>query len=53
LDAIQYFWPALRDFAKQWGCGMVAFIGRRGWGKSGALPPDFKHESDVWVAELT
>jgi len=52
LDAVQYFWPALRDFAKQWGCETACFMGRRGWGRSGALPDEFKHTSDFWVAEL-
>lgn len=52
LEAVQSFWPHLLDFAKKWGCETVCFYGRRGWSRSGVLPPAFKHVSDFWVAEI-
>lgn len=52
LDAVHHFWPVLRDFAIQWGCDTVCFMGRRGWSRSGALPEEFRHTSDFWVAEV-
>lgn len=52
LEAVQHFYPHLVEFAKQWGCETVCFMGRRGWSRSGVLPPEFKHVSDFWVAEL-
>lgn len=52
LDAVQHFWPHLVEFGKQWGCDTVCFMGRRGWSKSGVLPPEFKHVSDFFVAEI-
>lgn len=52
LGAVQHFWPHLVEFGKEWGCETVCFMGRRGWSKSGVLPPEFKHMSDFWVAEL-
>ncbi len=52
LDAIEHFWPRLKEYAKQWGCGLIIAQPRRGFGRSGALPREFKHVSDIWMAEV-
>lgn len=52
LDAVPHFWPHLRAFAREWGCDTVCFHGRRGWSRSGAIPEEFHHVSDLWVAEV-
>ena len=50
--AIADFWPSLRAFAEDRGCGAVQFFGRRGWARSGILPDGARHAMDVVTMEL-
>lgn len=52
LEAVQHFWPVLRDYATRHQCKTVCFMGRRGWRQGGVLPMEFRHTSDLWVAEV-
>lgn len=43
--------PALRQLAREGGCEMISFEGRRGWLRSGALP-GWRHNADVMSLEV-
>lgn len=47
-EAVAAMWPHIRTHARRIGCTEVRFMGRLGWGRRGALPPEFQRTHEVW-----
>lgn len=45
-------WPLMQQAAKDNGCAAVAWSGRRGWMRSGAIPDGWRHVAEIVEVEL-
>lgn len=46
-EVVNALWPVIEEYARLEGCTYVRFHGRRGWARSGMLPPGWRHTHDV------
>jgi len=44
---VEAMWPCILGLARANKCSEVRVLGRRGWARSGAMPPGFRHTHDL------
>lgn len=47
--AVGAMWPLVREWGRSQGCRAMRFMGRKGWARSGLLPPGYCVEQDSIV----